>query len=106
MSANELTTPKNHVKPSLENCKVCGITTQINGRAVISNLQGKTNLEKNFQAYCKYGIVFRKGPPVLFQLQLAILWWYSSSSVDVFDKYIKVSVREVCQRSTFGKKNG
>ena len=46
MSANEVTTPKKHVKPSLENCKVCGITTQINPRAVISNPGGKTNLGK------------------------------------------------------------
>ena len=52
MSANEVTTPKRHVKPSLENCKVCGITTQINARAVISNPAGKTNLGKNSQAYC------------------------------------------------------
>ena len=66
MFANEVTMPKKHVKPSLQNCKVCGITTQINARAVISNPPGKTNLEKNFQAYCKYGIVFWKGPPVLF----------------------------------------
>ena len=44
MSANEVTTPKKHVNPSLENCKVCGITTQINARAVISNPAGKTNL--------------------------------------------------------------
>ena len=66
MSVNEVTTPKKHVKPSLENCKVCGITTQINARAVISNPSGKTNLGKNFQAYCKYGIVFRKDSPVLF----------------------------------------
>ena len=47
MSANEVTTPKKHVKPSLENCKVCGkFTTQINARAVISNPAGKTNLGK------------------------------------------------------------
>ena len=43
-----------------------GITPQINARAVISNPAGKTNLAKNFQAYCKYGIVFRKDSPVLF----------------------------------------
>ena len=42
-------------------CKVCGITTPINARAVISNPAGKTNLGKKFQAYSKYGIV-----PVLF----------------------------------------
>ena len=42
MSANEVTTPKKLVKPSLENCKVCGITTQINAGAVISNPAGKT----------------------------------------------------------------
>ena len=66
MSANEVTTPKRHVKPSLKNCKVCVITTQINARAVISNPARKTNLGKNFQAYCKYGIVFRKDSPVLF----------------------------------------
>ena len=66
MSAKEVTTPKKQVKPSLENCKVCGITTQINARAVISNLSGKTNLGKNFQVYCKYGIVFRKDSLVLF----------------------------------------
>ena len=41
MSANEVTAPKEHVKVSLENCKVCGITTQINARAVISNPAGK-----------------------------------------------------------------
>ena len=57
---------KKHVKPGLENCKVCGITTLKNARAVISNPAGKTNLGKNFQAYCKYGIVFRKDSPVLF----------------------------------------
>ena len=56
MSANEVTTPKKHVKPSLENCKVCGITTQINARAVISNPAGKTNLGKNFQAYCSIDV--------------------------------------------------
>ena len=56
MSANEVTTPKNHVKPSLENCKVCGITTQINARAVISNPAGKTNLGKNFQVYCSIDV--------------------------------------------------
>ena len=66
MSANEVTTSKKHVKPRLENRKVCGITNQINARAVISNPSRKTNLEKNFQAYCKCEIVFRKGPPVLF----------------------------------------
>ena len=66
MSAKEVTTPKKQVKPSLGNCKVCGITTQINARAVISNLSGKTNLGKNFQVYCKYGIVFRKDSLVLF----------------------------------------
>ena len=49
MSATEVTTPKKHVKPSLENCKVCGITTQINARAVISNPAGKTNLGKIFK---------------------------------------------------------
>ena len=57
---------KKHVKPSLENCTVCGITTQTNAIAVISDLAGKTNLGKNFQAYCRYGIVFRKDSPVLF----------------------------------------
>ena len=56
MSANEVTTPKKHVKPSLENCKVCGITTQINARAVISNPAGKTNLGKKFQAYCSIDV--------------------------------------------------
>ena len=48
MSANEITTPKKHVKPSLENCKVCGITTQINAKAVISNPAGKTNILEKF----------------------------------------------------------
>ena len=56
MSANEVSTPKKHVKPRLENCKVCGITTQINARAVISNHAGKTNLGKNFQAYCSIDV--------------------------------------------------
>ena len=56
MSANEVMTPKKYVKPSLENCKVCGITTQINARAVISNPAGKTNLGKNFQAYCSIDV--------------------------------------------------
>ena len=56
MSANEATTPKKHVKPSLENCKVRGITTQINARAVISNPTGKTSLGKNFQAYCSIDV--------------------------------------------------
>ena len=56
MSANEVTTPKKYVKPSLENCKVCGITTQINARAVISNPAGKTNLGKKFQAYCSIDV--------------------------------------------------
>ena len=51
-SANEVTTPKKHAKPTLENCKVCGITTQINARAVISNPAGKTNLRKKFQTHC------------------------------------------------------
>ena len=41
---------------SLGNCKVCGITTQINARAVISNPAGKTNLGKNFQAYCSIDV--------------------------------------------------
>ena len=36
-----------HVEPSLENCKVCGITTQRNARAVISNPAGKINVGKN-----------------------------------------------------------
>ena len=57
MSANEVTTPKKHVKPSLESCcKVCGITTRINARAVISNPAGKTNLGNNFQAYCSIDV--------------------------------------------------
>ena len=60
MSVNEVTTPKKHVKPSLESCcKVCGITTQIIARAhvaVISNPSGKTNLGKNFQAYCSIDV--------------------------------------------------
>ena len=51
MSANEVTTPKKHFKPSLENCKVCGTTTQINARIVISNPAEKTNLGKKSQAY-------------------------------------------------------
>ena len=53
MSANEVTTPKKHVKPSLGNCKVCGITTQINARAVklFPIPQGKLYLGKNVQAY-------------------------------------------------------
>ena len=60
MSANEATTLKKHVKPSLENCKVRGITTQINARAVISNLTGKTSLGKNFQAYCSIDVDEKK----------------------------------------------
>ena len=56
MSAKEVTTPKKLVKPRLENCKVCGITTQIKARAVISNPAGKTNLGKNFQAYCSIDV--------------------------------------------------
>ena len=36
--------------------RVCGITTQINARAVISNPAGKTNLGKNFQAYCSIDV--------------------------------------------------
>ena len=48
---------KKHVKPSLiKNCKVRGITTQINARTVISNPAGKTNLGKNFQAYCSIDV--------------------------------------------------
>ena len=66
MSANEVTTPKKHVKPSLENCKVCGITTQINARAVISNPAGKTNHGKNFQAYCSIDVGEEKDSPLLF----------------------------------------
>ena len=50
----------------LKELQVCVVTTQINVRAVISNPAGKTNLGKNFQAYCKYGIVFRKDSPLLF----------------------------------------
>ena len=41
---------------SLENCKVCGITRQINARAVISNPAGKTYLGKKFQAYCSIDV--------------------------------------------------
>jgi len=66
MSAKEVTTPKKQVKPSLENCKVCGITTQINARAVISNHAGKNNLGKNFQAYCSIDVGEEKDFPVLF----------------------------------------
>ena len=66
MSANEVTTPKKHVNQSLENCKVCGITTQINARAVISNPAGKTYLKKNFQAYCNIDVGGEKDSPVLF----------------------------------------
>ena len=54
MSAKEVTTPKKHVKLSLENCKVCGITTQINARAVISNPAGKTNLGEKFPSVLQY----------------------------------------------------
>ena len=39
---------------SLENCKVCGITTQINARADISNPAGKTNLGKKFPSVLQY----------------------------------------------------
>ena len=66
MSANEVTTPKKHVKPSLENYKVCGISTQINARAVISNHGEKNNLGKNFQAYCSIDVAEEKDYPVLF----------------------------------------
>ena len=66
MLGNKVTTLKKHVKPSLENCKFCGITTQINARAVISNPAGKTYLEKNFQAYCSIDVGGEKDSPVLF----------------------------------------
>ena len=66
MSANEVTTPKKHVKPSLENCKVCGITTQIHARVILSNPAGKTNLGKNFQVYCSIDVGEEKDSPVLF----------------------------------------
>ena len=66
MSANEVATPKKHVKPSLKNCKVCGITTQIHARAVISNPAGKTNLGKKFQVYCSIDVDYEKDSPVLF----------------------------------------
>ena len=68
MSANEVTTPKKHVKPSLENCKVCGITTQINSRAVISNPAGKTNLGKKRTAVSMWARK-RKGQPIVPELQ-------------------------------------
>ena len=70
MSANEVTTPKKHVKPSLENCKVCGISTQINARVVISNHAGKNNLGKNFQAHCSIDVAEEKDYPVLFSRYL------------------------------------
>ena len=46
MSANEATTLKKHVKPSLENCKVRGITTQINQEQLFPIPQGKLVSEK------------------------------------------------------------
>ena len=69
MSANEVTTPKKHVKPSLENCKVCGITTQINARAVISNPAGKTNLGKiSKRTAVSMWARKRKGQPVVAEI--------------------------------------
>ena len=51
---------KGNIKPSLEDGKVCGIITQINARAVLSNPAGKTNLRKNFQAYCSIDVDEKK----------------------------------------------
>ena len=69
MLANEVTTPKKHVKPSSENCKVCGITTQINARAVISNPAGKTNLGKISKCTAvSMWVRKRKGQPIVAEI--------------------------------------